>query len=126
MLVFSNHFSSINDNDKSIIEKLVGVITKGMTDLEELDLLLADNYFSARINNLFDQLEVKSDQSELFESIRGICRAFFQYDKLTLILSTTNSRNEPSRTSQMRVRLTQLFVRSTSSAMPMKSIVSVI
>ena len=87
LLVFSNHFSSINDNDKSIIEKLVGVITKGMTDLEELDLLLADNYFSARINNLFDQLEVKSDQSELFESIRGICRAFFQYDKLTLILS---------------------------------------
>jgi len=32
-------------------------------------------------------LEVKSDQSELFESIRGICRAFFQYDKLTVILS---------------------------------------
>jgi diguanylate cyclase (GGDEF)-like protein len=87
LIVFSDHFSSINDNDKSIIEKLVGVITKGMTDLEELDLLLADNYFSARVNNLFDQLEVKSDQSELFESIRGICRAFFQYDKLTLILS---------------------------------------
>ncbi len=87
MLVFSNHFSSIKDNDKNIIEKLVDVITKGMNDLEELDLLLADNYFSSRINNLFDQLEVKSDQSELFESIRGICRAFFQYDKLTVILS---------------------------------------
>ena len=87
MLVFSNHFSSINDNDKNIIKKLVDVIIKGMNDLEELDKLLADNYFSSRINNLFDQLEVKSDQSELFESIRGICRAFFQYDKLTVILS---------------------------------------
>ena len=87
MLVFTNHFSYINDNDKNIINKLVDVVTKGMTDLEELDSLLADNYFSSRINNLFEQLEVKSDQSELFESIRGICRAFFQYDKLTLILS---------------------------------------
>ena len=48
MLVFSNHFSSINDNDKNIIKKLVDVIIKGMNDLEELDKLLADNYFSAR------------------------------------------------------------------------------
>ena len=87
LLVFSDHFSSINDNDKNIIEKFVDIIIKGMTDLEELDSLLANNYFSARVNNLFDRLEVKSDQSELFESIRGICRAFFQYDKLTVILS---------------------------------------
>ena len=87
LLAFSDHFSSINDNDKNIIEKFVDIIIKGMTDLEELDSLLANNYFSARINNLFDRLEVKSDQSELFESIRGICRAFFQYDKLTVILS---------------------------------------
>jgi len=87
MVVFSDHFSSINNNDKNIIEKLVDVITERVSDLEELDSLLVDNYFSARVNNLFDKLEVKSDESELFESIRGICRSFFEYDKLTVILS---------------------------------------
>ena len=58
-----------------------------MTDLEQMESIMVDNYFNSRVTNLFEQLEVKSDETELFESIRGICRAFFQYDKLTIILS---------------------------------------
>ena len=84
MLVFTDHFSSINDQDIDIIEKLGEIITYGMSDLEQMESLMVDNYFNSRVTNLFDQLEVKSDQSELFESIRGLCRAFFQYDKLTI------------------------------------------
>lgn len=86
MLVFTDHFSSINDQDIDIIEKLGEIITHGMTDLEQMESLMVDNYFNSRVTNLFDQLEVKSDQSELFESIRGLCRAFFQYDKLTITM----------------------------------------
>ena len=86
MLVFTDHFSSINDQDIHIIEKLGEIITHGMTDLEQMESLMVDNYFNSRVTNLFDQLEVKSDQSELFESIRGLCRAFFQYDKLTITM----------------------------------------
>ena len=86
MLVFTDHFSSINDQDIDIIEKLGEIITHGMSDLEQMESLMVDNYFNSRVTNLFDQLEVKSDQSELFESIRGLCRAFFQYDKLTITM----------------------------------------
>ena len=86
MLVFTDHFSSINDQDIDIIEKLGEIITYGMSDLEQMESLMVDNYFNSRVTNLFDQLEVKSDQSELFESIRGLCRAFFQYDKLTITM----------------------------------------
>ena len=86
MLVFTDHFSSINDQDIDIIDKLGEIITHGMTDLEQMESLMVDNYFNSRVTNLFDQLEVKSDQSELFESIRGLCRAFFQYDKLTITM----------------------------------------
>ena len=94
LIVFSDHFSLINKNDKNIIENLVNIIIKGMADLEQMESIMVDNYFTSRINNLFDQLEVKSNESELFESIRGICRAFFQYDKLTIVLSETeNSAN---------------------------------
>ncbi len=90
MLVFTDHFSSINDQDINIIEKLGEIITHGMTDLEQMESLMVDNYFNSRVTNLFDQLEVKSDQSELFESIRGLCRAFFQYDKLTITMVNSN------------------------------------
>ena len=37
-------------------------------------------------------MEVKSDESELFQSIRGLCRAFFQYDKLTIVLTTEDKK----------------------------------
>ena len=82
------HFSSIQDRDQEVIEKLSKFITHGMEDLEQMESLMVDNYFNSRIANLFDQLEVKSDESELFQSIRGLCRAFFQYDKLTIVLTT--------------------------------------
>ena len=90
MLVFTDHFSSINDQDIDIIDKLGEIITYGMSDLEQMESLMVDNYFNSRVTNLFDQLEVKSDQSELFESIRGLCRAFFQYDKLTITMVNSN------------------------------------
>lgn len=88
LLVFMTHFSSIQDRDQEVIEKLSQFITHGMEDLEQMESLMVDNYFNSRIANLFDQLEVKSDESELFQSIRGLCRAFFQYDKLTIVLTT--------------------------------------
>ena len=87
LLVYADHFSSINDRDQNILDTLSQFITHGMEDLERMELLMVDNYFNARIANLFDRLEVKSDESELFESIRGLCRAFFQYDKLTIVFS---------------------------------------
>lgn len=84
MLVYTDHFSSINDQDISILESFGGILSDGIADLDQLESLMVDNYFNSRVTNLFDQLEVKSDENELFESIRGLCRAFFQYDKLTI------------------------------------------
>ena len=93
MLVFAEHFSSINNQDKDIIEKLGEIITHGMTDLEQMESLMVHNYFNSRVTNLFDHLEVKSDENELFESIRGLCRAFFQYDKLTIMLIDSDKKS---------------------------------
>ena len=92
LLVFMTHFSSIQDRDQEVIEKLSQFITHGMEDLEQMESLMVNNYFNSRIANLFDQLEVKSDESELFQSIRGLCRAFFQYDKLTIVLTTEDKK----------------------------------
>jgi len=92
LLVYMDHFSSIQNRDQDIIEKLSQFISHGMEDLEQMESLMVDNYFNTRIANLFDQLEVKSDESELFQSIRGLCRAFFQYDKLTIVLSAEDKK----------------------------------
>ena len=87
LIVYADHFSSINERDQNIIDTLSQFITNGMEDLEQMESLMVDNYFNSRIANLFDRLEVKSDESELFESIRGLCQTFFQYDKLTIVFA---------------------------------------
>ncbi len=86
LIVLVEHFSSIQERDSLILTEMTNFISRGMEDLENLEQLRVESYFQARITNLFDSLEVRSDISELAESIQGLCRAFFQYDKLTIAL----------------------------------------
>lgn len=86
ILVLADHFSNIQEKDKDILSSLTKFISMGMGDLEILENLRMDNYFQSRITNLFDSLEEKSNEMGLFESMRGLCRTFFKYDKLTISL----------------------------------------
>ncbi|MFQ6612207.1 MAG: diguanylate cyclase [Fidelibacterota bacterium] len=84
LLVYTDHFSKINDRDLSILLKLSQFISLGMIELDKMEKLMVNNYFQSRVTNLFDRLEIKSDETELLDSIKSLCRAFFQYDKLTI------------------------------------------
>lgn len=92
LIVLAYHFSQIQDRDKKILTQLVQFISAGMDELEKFENLRLDNYFQVRVTHLFDQLKIASDESKFFESIRGLCRSFFQYDKLTISL-TKNQKN---------------------------------
>ena len=85
ILVFSDHFSSINNHDQNVIEKVVDTITSGMNDLEEIENLMINKNFNSKISKLLEQLDLQSDSTEFINSIRGICRSFFKYDKLTIV-----------------------------------------
>ncbi len=84
LLVYSDHFSKVKDRDLNILGKLSQFVSLGMTELDKMERLMVNNYFQSRVANLFDRLEIKSDETELLESIKSLCRAFFQYDKLTI------------------------------------------
>jgi len=85
ILVFTDHFSSINNQDQDIIEKVVNTITSGMNDLEEIENLMINKNFNSKVSKLLEKLDLKSDSTELIDSIRSICRTFFKYDKLTIV-----------------------------------------
>ena len=85
VLVFTDHFSSINNQDKNVIEKVVDTITSGMNDLEEIESLMINKNFNSKVSKLLENLDLKSDSTEFIDSIRGICRTFFKYDKLTIV-----------------------------------------
>ena len=46
ILVFTDHFSSIKNQDQNVIEKIVNTITSGMNDLEEIENLMIDKNFN--------------------------------------------------------------------------------
>ena len=92
ILVFAEHFSSIKAQDQNVIEKAMGIITSGMDDLKEIENLMINNNFNTKVGKVIEELDLKSDSSELIDSIRGICRSFFKYDKLTIVF--LNDSNE--------------------------------
>ena len=91
VLVFVDHFSKINPNDQLVVEKVIHTFTKGMEELEEIEKLIISNKFNSKLVKLIEQLDITSDDGEFIDSINGICRSFFQYDKLTIAFSNKDN-----------------------------------
>ncbi len=84
ILMQIDHFSKILDHDRDILSSLGGIFTLGMMKIEEIEKLLTDSYYNARIANLFEIIDISSDENKVFDMVKGLCRTFFSYDKLTI------------------------------------------
>ena len=62
-----------------------------MEELEEIEKLIISNKFKSKLAKLNEQLDIKSDDKEFIHSVNGICRSFFQYDKLTIAFSNKDN-----------------------------------
>ena len=91
VLVFVDHFSKISPNDQLVVEKVIHTFTNGMEELEEIEKLIISNKFNSKLVKLIEQLDITSDDGEFIHSINGICRSFFQYDKLTIAFSNKDN-----------------------------------
>ena len=90
LILLADHFKTVNERDKGILTYLGKYISTGINRLQRIERLVTEKDYHLRIANLFNTFGVKSDQNELFEKIRDLCRSFFRYDKLTITLSTGN------------------------------------
>jgi len=92
ILMEIDHFSKIQNRDRDILNSLGGIFTLGMVKIEEIEKLLTDSYYNARIANLFEIIDISSDENKVFDMVKGLCRTFFSYDKLTISMldSTPN------------------------------------
>ena len=90
LILLADHFKTVNERDKGILTYLGKYISAGINRLQRIERLVTEKDYHLRIANLFNTFGVNSDQKELFEKIRDLCRSFFRYDKLTIALSTGN------------------------------------
>jgi diguanylate cyclase (GGDEF)-like protein len=86
LLLLTDHFSSIRENDRQIVFDLAKVITLGVEKLELIERLLDERYSCNRVINLINSMDLKTDEREVLQKIRAFCRSVFNYDKLTITM----------------------------------------
>ena len=91
ILVMTDHFSSIREQDKDLLTSLSRFVSMSMVKLDNIEKLSIDNYFHYQIANLLNTMDIQSEVRGLYEKVRDLCRSLFSYDKLTI--SRLNSDN---------------------------------
>jgi len=84
ILVYSDHFSKIQSRDLNIIRYNGKFLTLGMTKIDKIESLLADNYYNSHISQLYKSIDMYSKEEDIYEAVEGLCHRFFTYDKLSI------------------------------------------
>ena len=84
ILVYSDHFSKIQNRDLNIIRYNGNFLTLGMTKIDKIESLLADNYYNSHISQLYKSVDMYSKEEDIYEAVEGLCHRFFTYDKLSI------------------------------------------
>ena len=88
LTVFIDHFSKINPSDKSIISTLVNILNQGISDIEDSEFKIRRQQNIDRIQSLYINFEPESEISNFLESVVGVARSVFTYDKMTICFDT--------------------------------------
>ena len=84
ILVYSDHFSKIQNRDLNIIGYNGDFITLGMSKIDKIESLLADNYYNSHISQLYKSVDMYSKEEDIYEAVESLCHRFFTYDKLSI------------------------------------------
>ncbi len=84
VLVYTDHFSKIQDRDRKIIGYNGKFLTLGMSKIDKIETLLTDNYYNSHITKLYKSVDVYSKEEDIYEAVENLCHRFFTYDKLSI------------------------------------------
>ena len=84
ILVYTDHFSKIQNRDQKIIRYYGDFITMGMSKIDKIETLLTDSYYHTHITNLYKSIDMYSKEEEVYEAVESLCHRFFTYDKLSI------------------------------------------
>ena len=91
LVVFIDHFSKINTKDKTIITTFVDILNEGISSIEEFESNISRQNNIDRIQSLYSDFDPESEISNFLDSVVGVSRSIFTYDKLTICFDTDNS-----------------------------------
>lgn len=87
VILFIDHFSEVEKRDKNILKVMSDHFSSRMERLDKISELSQRSNFERHISDIFSNIDLKSNENDIYQSILPICRTFCTYDKLTISIA---------------------------------------
>ena len=86
-----DHFSKTQNRDTNILHNVGELLSLGISKIEKIEELITDNNYQDRILDLFETVDIFSDEEVLYDSIQALCKSLFTYDKMTIAMMNSSN-----------------------------------
>ena len=93
IVVKSNHFSNVNENNQKIIKHVADIITIGILDLDILEKTINNKNNQDQIFDLLTDINLSQSESNILNKFRNIINYYFEYDCLTFSAINKDGKN---------------------------------
>ena len=93
IVVKSDHFSNVNENNQKIIKHIADIITIGILDLDILEKTINNKNDQNQIFDLLTDINLSQSESDILNKFRNIINYYFEYDCLTFSAIKKDGKN---------------------------------
>jgi len=93
IVVKSDHFSNVSENNQKIIKHIADIITIGILDLDILEKTINNKNDQNQIFDLLTDINLSQSESDILNKFRNIINYYFEYDCLTFSAINKESKN---------------------------------
>ena len=93
IVIYSQHFSNVNDNNQKLIKHLADIITVGILDLNILEKTINSKDDQNQVFDLLTDINLSQSESEILNKFRNIIHYYFEYDCLTFSAANGDGKN---------------------------------
>ncbi len=93
IVVRSDHFSNISDNNQKIINHVAGIITIGILGLDKLEQTINSKGEQNQVFDLLTDINPSQSESDILNKFRNIINYYFEYDCLTFSIIKKDGKN---------------------------------
>jgi diguanylate cyclase (GGDEF)-like protein len=93
LLIYIDHFSKVNELDVVMVKQFSDIISHGMKVIDRLESYRRNLYLGNRVNQLYEYLNLSSNDRVIYNSVVKIFSEFLTYDKLSISIKNLTKKN---------------------------------
>ena len=93
MVISSDHFSNVNEDNQKLIKHLTDIITIGILDLNILEKTINSKDDQNQVFDLLTDINLSQSEPEILNKFRNTIHYYFEYDCLTFSVIAEDGKN---------------------------------